>query len=149
MSLTKSKQRTRQPNRKRATGSVSIPWRLYDRLDALASAENASIAQVIDGLVDHYEQTTGTRTQVHQPDHPAREREQPAEPPPQSEPAAVAEPEPEPPVAPVTPPPEPEPPSAVSPNEQVEVPPAAPQQEGRRRRRPVAGQVDDTPPPAA
>ena len=49
--------RKREPSRKRSSASVSIPWPLYDRLDALAKAENASISSIIHGLADYYEET--------------------------------------------------------------------------------------------
>jgi len=55
--LTKRKVRT--PDRNRATATVSVDWATYDRLDKLATKENAPIASVITGLLNHYKTTKG------------------------------------------------------------------------------------------
>ena len=55
MEIKRKAPRPRNPDRaKRSTASVSVPWELYDRLNALADKEAASIAQVIDALVDEH-----------------------------------------------------------------------------------------------
>ncbi len=50
------KRKKRKPDRKRATATVSVTWGLYDRLDTLAAKENAPIASVIEGLLDHFQE---------------------------------------------------------------------------------------------
>ena len=57
MSLTQKK--VRAPDRNRATATVSVDWATYDRLDRLAVKENAPIASVITGLLNHYKTTKG------------------------------------------------------------------------------------------
>tara|TARA_R110000744_G_scaffold100364_6_gene193638 strand:- start:434 stop:637 length:204 start_codon:yes stop_codon:yes gene_type:complete len=45
----------RNPKRtKRSSASVSVSWEIYDRLDKLATEENAPISKIITGLVDKY-----------------------------------------------------------------------------------------------
>ena len=46
----------RNPNRNQNAARVSIAWDVYDRLDTLAIAENASITEVVRGLLDMMEQ---------------------------------------------------------------------------------------------
>jgi len=46
----------RNPNRNQNAARVSIAWDVYDRLDILAIAENASITEVVRGLLDMMEQ---------------------------------------------------------------------------------------------
>ena len=48
--------RKRNPNRNQNAARVSIAWDVYDRLDILAIAENASITEVVRGLLDMMEQ---------------------------------------------------------------------------------------------
>ena len=48
--------RKRNPNRNQNAARVSIAWDVYDRLDTLAIAENASITEVVRGLLDMMEQ---------------------------------------------------------------------------------------------
>jgi predicted CopG family antitoxin len=46
----------RNPSRSTNAARVSIAWDVYDRLDKLATAENASITEVTRGLLDKYEE---------------------------------------------------------------------------------------------
>lgn len=55
MEIKRKKTERKQDRAKRSTASVSVPWELYDRLNALADKEAASIAQVIDALLDEHE----------------------------------------------------------------------------------------------
>ena len=47
----------RKPNRDQNAARVSIAWDVYDRLDTLATSENASLSEVIRGLLDKYEES--------------------------------------------------------------------------------------------
>lgn len=60
MSLTERKVRT--PDRSRPTATLSVDWATYDRLDKLATKENAPIAGVITGLLNHHHATKSKKT---------------------------------------------------------------------------------------
>lgn len=49
--------KARKPNRNQNAARVSIAWDVYDRLDAVAITENASLSEVIRGLLDKYEES--------------------------------------------------------------------------------------------
>lgn len=51
-----AQKKTRKPNRAkhRGSASVSVTWDTYDSLDALATAENASIGRIIEGLITEH-----------------------------------------------------------------------------------------------
>ena len=46
----------RNPSRKTNAARVSIAWDVYDRLDTLALQENASLTEVIRGMLDMLEE---------------------------------------------------------------------------------------------
>lgn len=52
-----TQKKTRNPSRTKQLGSVSVSvsWGVFDRLDTLATAENASIGRVIEGLLTEHE----------------------------------------------------------------------------------------------
>ena len=57
MISSKSPKKERKPNRTQNAARVSLAWDVYDRLDTLAIGENASLSEVIRGLLDKYEES--------------------------------------------------------------------------------------------
>jgi predicted transcriptional regulator len=58
MALAKQKSK-RNPDRKKSTANVSLPWDVYDRLDKLAESEKTSLGRIVEGLIDYYEEREG------------------------------------------------------------------------------------------
>jgi predicted CopG family antitoxin len=56
MVSSKAQKKPRNPSRNTNAARVSIAWDVYDRLDTLALQENASITEVIRGLIDEHEE---------------------------------------------------------------------------------------------